>query len=436
MSASTKATETRIIVAGPRPLRDALIILGNQLGCLISFEEPDYRVGNNARALFEGGPVVPLGGEIDFTYSAPPSAGPEQQRKIVEALLANVVDRYPFLGYTISTDDTGILNVVPVKPQGHLTDTKISVSIKRTYGAAAAEICMLATMAGGTQIDLDHFPSQRFFMDEVAITANAAPLRDVLNALAAQYSRKSDRISWKLTRDPEGRAVVRFHHVSPARPVAGTTQVFIEAVRPLAVGTAILQRELGQRITYEDPHYSGFKCEALRSRSGEPQIPRGGILNFAYAHEGTPEEALHACVQAFEKNVGTGRFDISRTAEAIHVYPVATRNDQGEWISQKSILESPLSISDQTGTGRAAIEKLSTALSLRSGTHKVVSGEVPDLKQPVSLRCQGESARLCLDLAVRSMGDKLSWQLFFDISKRSYVINVVRADQIDTSICF
>jgi hypothetical protein len=141
-------------------------------------------------------------------------------------------------------------------------------------------------------------------------------------------------------------------------------------------------------------------------------------------------------MKAFEQNVGTGRFRATRSANAIHIIPIATRNDKGEWVSQQSALETPLSLSEEAATSRAAIEILSSALSDRLGTFKVVSGTIPDLKQPLSLQYRNQPVRLSLDSLVSSMGSSLSWQLFFDISERRYLINVGRTDRLDMSTCF
>ncbi len=218
-------------------------------------------------------------------------------------------------------------------------------------------------------------------------------------------------------------------------------KVSINHPRPVAKAIEMLETKYAAVITYEDPRYM-YEGDVLDKtdpeyRRANPSgfralAPRGGSLEIDFASfpaTKRPEDitkAIQAILDSHATKSNVGRFRLKQTGRFFHVIPTEVRDSSGKWISQGSILDTPITFPKQNRTGLKTIE-LITAVISQSTKMKVAVGMAPWtplIKLSVNLGSENEPARDILIRVFESLKIDLSWQLFFDPSGKTYFLNL------------
>jgi hypothetical protein len=131
------------------------------------------------------------------------------------------------------------------------------------------------------------------------------------------------------------------------------TGASVEDPRPVAKAMAVLSRQLGWNITYEDPAY--VNAEDLLTKApvngSRATIPRGGRVwlpdnAILAATEEDPVALLESVIATEETLRGrVKRFRLLRTGSMFHVVPDKVLDAAGRWQSAMPILGTRLSVS-------------------------------------------------------------------------------------------
>ncbi len=200
---------------------------------------------------------------------------------------------------------------------------------------------------------------------------------------------------------------------------------------------ALLSRQLGWNITYEDPPYVSADdlLDVTKTPIGGKRaiIPRGGRVRLpddvvmAAAQE-DPVALLEAVLGTEEMARGrVRRFKVLRSGSMFHVVPDKVLDTFGLWQDADPILGTMVSMSHGEVTLIRFMEILCGEVgAVRSATIKV--GKIPTvLAMQTTLPAQERTAtaRALLADAVSKARLPLSWLLMYDPSNTTYILNVV-----------
>jgi len=420
----------QIDVLGGRALADVFKILERELDCVITYEEPSWE-DPLVREMFEGGPVVPKKQRLTFQYSL------EDPEVLIQKILDQYHQQTDIAQFKLVVGTEGMYNVIPVKytnKAGELVeyhsilDANISLSMQDVpHSEIMDEILnrLPQKLSSGRR-----FP-QHYVKTSVSWDNKNA--RSCINQVVHEFNKVSERkFSWHIRRGPASNALpalFSYHRIYNRR-----WHMNIEAARPLAEALKILERNHRGTITYEDTLYR-HRRDLMMNRAREPQMPRGGIINFSYSLDNPFDRAVQNCLAAYnDKPNNPGNFTVGRTIDErygyiIHVFSDKLRDRKDEentLIPHTPILGTVISISEQdkipldiirTVCAKAA-EGLETDISI---------GELPQEVSPdllISFSADDKPARTALTEFLKSIDKHLSWQLFHDPKSNEYVLNV------------
>lgn len=202
------------------------------------------------------------------------------------------------------------------------------------------------------------------------------------------------------------------------------SEIKVREPRPLAAAILVLESRIKAPITYEDPPYR-FSGDLEVSPVG-PLIPKTGSIELTYSSRLEPDEIIRSLVEANNRQGNPGVFELKAAGGFRHVVPVKFRNEKGELIEYRSILETRLSQSFQNLSGVDILDGICNELSEKLN-EKVVVGMIPP--RPFSaahetFRTANRTARECLAELIEKTGYNLSWQVFYDPKLKWYVLNI------------
>lgn len=203
-----------------------------------------------------------------------------------------------------------------------------------------------------------------------------------------------------------------------------SSEIKVKGPRPLAAAILILESRLKVPITYEDPPYQFAKDVAVSPEG--PLIPKPGNIDLEYVEQTDIGNILRSLVEANTKQDNPGIFEFKAADGFYHVVPVSYRNEAGELVAHKSVLDMPVSISMRNATGIEIMEVICKQLSEKTGG-TVVVGMIP--AAPFSapqerFTAVNRSASDCLKELIKKSGRSLSWQFFYDPKLKWYVLNI------------
>ena len=221
----------------------------------------------------------------------------------------------------------------------------------------------------------------------------------------------------------------------------------VEDPRPVAKAIEILEAKYGWVITYEDPRYihdSEVTDVTLKVRKdldkykpGEAPkvlIPKGGKLEFSYDETfntnlpGDPRLVVQKLLDAQAARSYGGKFRLENIGKVMHVIPVAIKNSDGVVTPQGSVLDTIISLPAGERTVEQKLESICAAVS-RATKIPVELGAYPTNMFHQRRDQHGAVSQRARDILVNtfeSMGNgiKLSWQLFYSASLKTYLLNV------------
>jgi hypothetical protein len=208
----------------------------------------------------------------------------------------------------------------------------------------------------------------------------------------------------------------------------------IEGGRPVEKAIALLARELGWNISYEDPPYvspDDMRDETVVEINGERAlVPRGGRVTLPKnVHEWAnkdPIPLLESMLSTEETPRGkVKRFKILHSGTMFHVVPTRRLNEQGQWESVVPVLDTEVRLSPGERSLNEFLNQLCAEITTSSGTTvAAVIRPMHGLSVPLSQQWEGR-ARDLLAQALASLDTPRSWLLLYDIPRRMYFLHVV-----------
>jgi TolA-binding protein len=422
----------QIDVLGARALSDAFKILERELDCVITYEEPSWE-DPLVREMFEGGPVVPKMQRLTFQYSL------EDPEVVIQKVLDQYHQQTDIARFELIVGPEGMYNVVPVKytnKAGELVeyhsilDANISLSMQDvTHSEIMDEILRrLPQKLTPGRIFPGHYV-------KTSVSWDSKSARSCINQVFHEFNQLYEyKRSWHIRRGPASEdrpAIFSYHRIYNRR-----WHMRIEAARPLAEALKILERNFKRTITYEDTLYLR-RHDVMRNRAREPQMPRGGIVDFSYSPDvpGSASRAVQNCLASYNTSSSNpGVFTMGYTVDErhgyiIHVFPDKSRDGEGEQgilVPYTPILSTIISISEQDKTPLDIVRTICAKAVESSGT-QINVGEfaqevTPDLL--ISYGVNDKPARVALTQFLKSIDKYLSWQFLYDPKSKEYVLNV------------
>ena len=197
----------------------------------------------------------------------------------------------------------------------------------------------------------------------------------------------------------------------------------VEDGRPVARAMALLSRQLGWNITYEEPVYvNADDLFVVRNGDKRATYPRRGLVRLpdeavmATAQE-NPVAFLESVIATEEMSRGrVKRFKVLRSASMFHVVPDQVLDAAGRWQTAVPIFDTTITISHGAVSLSEFLEILCANLSA-VGPTKVITGSMPrnGLAARTMLPAQERTARVrtLLVEALSKTQVPLKWMLMY-----------------------
>lgn len=424
------------VVSG-RPVGEAVIALAEQLGCIITYEDPPLRHISELRPVCpRSKSFVPKKGKIPYDYDPTQTA-----EEIIQALIQRHFDEGNSGEFKLLK--TGqIYNVVPIRckneegqlvEQPSILDTKVTLSLKYTNCLDAIEKLCSAVSESNSDYKLGPgtMPYKGLRRTVFSEEINNEPARDVLNQILSNYNTeyakhrfsKNRRWTWRLYFGLEYRENVKSGYAINFRPVLQTHPDFMKLrvthKRPMAAAAKVFEERFGAVITYEDPPY---KCPLdILGNDRTGRSPTGSIIEMDWKLGSSIDEVLDSLVNVHIKpRQGLDVFTLSKEDGAYHIYPYMLNNEECELVPRRSIMSRQISFNAEGVNGVAFLESVCSRLSDVTD-EKIVLGPIPEnlketLKGHKSLKIsiKSQEAHDCLAEFLGQINADVSWQLLFD----------------------
>jgi hypothetical protein len=442
-----QANNTLVLeVEDARPMAEAVIALGEQLQCPITYEDPPFESPDDLRPVFPGSMMyVPIGGRISFSYQKSPNAFLIVSQLLAEHRAAGNAGEFTVL------QNNDIYNVIPVRYKNKagkivdhqsILDTRISISLQDTNCQRAIEAICTAVSKANTrfQLLLGLTPLNTFIGAPYSREVIDEPARDVINEILALHNaslkaRGARTLStWQVRFSPPlSEAEKPFYGLNFRRislQSADSMKMRVLSERPMATAIQILEDRFGILVTYEDPPY--VSADDLWQVEGTVKGLVGGIIYMDWDKTYSVEEVLQSLVQ-----IRIGPRDMPAVfameeagPNKYHIFPVVGKNEQGTLVSRTALLGHQISLNRQDIDGLSAIKSICSALSDLTNQN-VQLGAVADSLSEIlkkyrrpSISITNRKARDCLAELLWQINPAISWQLLYDPNSKGYHLNL------------
>jgi hypothetical protein len=430
-------------VVSTRPMAEAVIALAEQLGCIITYEAPRFQDVNALSPEYQGAKYFIPKAEI-FSYDY-------EKTKSDREIILGLVNKYQDTGHTseFTIVKTGeIYNVFPsryLNSEGQVLEHKSILDIKTSFSlrdsnlwSAIEELRSAVSKPDPNyRMIFGNIPHGAFLRISFSIDINNVTVKDVLNEILNTFNRDYignaedyKRWTWQLTHCPVCGEDdnVKLTYVLNFRPISYAHSDFMKLrvihQRPMATAAKILEKRLRSIITYEDPHYS---CRWDITEDANEKSVTGGIITMDWKLVSSVDEVLNSLVNTpIRPRENIGHFDIAKGNGAYHIYPIMSRDEQCNLISQKSIMNEQIMINAKNVDGLTFVESFCSKLSEQSNQN-VALGPLPENLSEMlrkhrysNISINSERARDCLGKYLWKIKRDISWQLLFDPSLTQY----------------
>ena len=363
---------------------------------------------------------------------------PTSPEVVIKELLNQYHQQINAARFELVVGPEGIYNVVPIKylnregkfvQNSSILDVKISLSVQDvTYASIMQRIYnTLSHKLTGPPI-----PFGLLFNIKGSVFWHNKEIRFCINEILGKINEKFPgqvKYSWHARRgtiyDKEFPVVLDIHKISPIGTDSKPWRIKVEAIRPLAEALKILEENLRYTITYEDTPYL-CPCNVMRDRSGKPQVPSGGIIDFSYSPDDNPGWIIQFCLAAYHNDpVNPAIFTVERVGNIFHVFPLQVKDENGNLMPYKPILDTSISISESSKSSLYILKSILAKVAERS-EGRINLGKFPQnaFSSSRSFNLSEKPARVVLTEFVKSIADNLSWQLLYDPKSRGYALNI------------
>jgi hypothetical protein len=207
----------------------------------------------------------------------------------------------------------------------------------------------------------------------------------------------------------------------------------VEDPRAVGKAMAMLSKQLGWNITYEDPAYVNAEDLAKAPVAGGRAIPRRGRVWLPAdaalaATQKDPVAFLESVLATEETSRGrVKRFNVLRTGSMFHVVPDQVLDAAGLWHTAMPVLGTSLTVSYDAMNLAEFVELLCAQVGAANGT-TINVGRMPTplaLQTTVPAQQRTASARTLLAEALLLAPKPLSWLLMYAPSSGTYYLHIV-----------
>jgi len=430
-------------VVSSRPMGEAVIALAEQLGCIITYEDPPFQHVTELSPIYPGAKFfIPKPEKISYDY---------ERTKTDREIILGLINRHHEVGNSGDFTFVKIGEIYNMFPIRHLNsegqvvnhksvlDVKVSFSLRDSnLWSAIEELRSTVSQSDPNyRIMLGNVPRGAFlgtpFSTEITNETAKDVLNEILNTFNRNYSGYAGadrRWTWQLAHCPQRNDDdnvklvygISFRPISDAHPDFMKLRVIHK--RPMATAAKILEKRLRSIITYEGPPYS---CRWDIMGDANEKSVTGGIITMDWKLGSSVDEVLNSLVNTPirpRENIGT--FDITKGNGAYHIHPILSRDENCNLVSKKSIMNEQITINAKNIDGLTFVESVCSKLSEQTN-EKVALGPVPDnlsemLRKHRSPRISisNQKARDCLGQFLWKINGDISWQLLFDPSLKHY----------------
>jgi hypothetical protein len=236
----------------------------------------------------------------------------------------------------------------------------------------------------------------------------------------------------------------RYRENADVQHLADSITVTANDARPLAQAVTAISEEFAWIIDFEDPpYYSKYDLvddTAPEWRTAHPatkgvtvvagdtfqtQFPKTSDTITSLTEE---EHILDKVVSDYNQSTNPGRFIVRNEGEGrFTVVGTHVKDGNGQDQAVSSILDTPISIQEETRDAYTTIETILNALTARSQI-KVIPFMMPQgalARSQVTVGGQNVSARVLLLQTLSAAKLKLSWRLYYDNDVRMYGFNLL-----------
>ena len=428
----------KLIVASPRALNDAVSALERTIHCAITFEDAPYENDSRLEQLWAGGPRIPQERKLVFEF--------DQQGdplKIIESLLAAYyqVDSNAVFTVLKSGDQPPRFHILPIKVMAKdgrmlpyesrfLSAQTFRLRKGETLDESVERLCkQLSSTDESIIIDRPWT-----FSCETNITLSATNGLSCMEQILQYYSQLPGglALSWSLRRGPEEDHVADLDlrrlpsEQSAEQDGPKDVHVVLEVDRPLFSALRILDEMIDYNIVYEDIEYQ-CPCDTLRDKKGQPQVLRGGTLDFSFSLGTDSCEVVSNCVTAYNQQDNAGEYsaECGKADRTIHILPTRSKDKDGNWQKVNPLLATPVSF---LSTGKDAVGILQDFFSTVTATtgKKMVVGELPEMRDAVlSFVAKGAGDQTLLEVLLQIF-PKDSCYILYEPQQQSFQLNVYR----------
>jgi hypothetical protein len=430
-------------VVSTRPMGEAVIVLAEQLGCIITYESPRIQDVNALSPAYPGAKFfIPKAEKFSYDY---------EKAKSDREIILGLINKYNETGHAREFTFVKMGEIYNVFPSRYLSNEgqvlnhksilniKTSLSLKDSNLWSAIEELRSAVSQPDPNYRMifGNVPHGAFLRIPFSIDINNVTVKDVLNEILNTFNRDYignagdyKRWTWQLTHCPmcgeddnvKLNYVLNFRPISDAHPDFMKLRVIHQ--RPMATAVKILEKRLRSIITYEDPPYS---CRwDIMGDANEKRVS-GGIITMDWKSGSSADEVLNSLVNTpIRPRENIGHFDMTKGNGAYHIYPIMSRDEQCDLVSQKSIMNEQITINAKDIDGIAFVESFCSKLSEQTNQN-VALGPLPENLSEMlrkhrysSISITGKKARDCLGEYLWKIKRDISWQLLFDPSLKQY----------------
>lgn len=230
--------------------------------------------------------------------------------------------------------------------------------------------------------------------------------------------------------------------------------IVVDDPRPIAKAIQTLVSEYGYVITYEDPRYAyegdlqnvttQIRRDANKYAPDKaPKVigPLGGKLTLNIPPVTRSQDMVSALNQLIQyKTKNGGHFRVQQTADVIHVIPTEVRDVNGNWSTNPSILDVPISMPLEKRTEYGTMNAICNAVSLAAHVNirigaGIGQGVMPDGDTPqYPLEASNESARSVLLRALASTNNRRrTWMLLYDFGEKAYFLSILGVPDLSST---
>jgi hypothetical protein len=437
------ASEVSFEIVAPRPMAEGVMILAEQLGSMITYEDPPFQYSDELRKPFPNSSIfVPKGGHISYDYD-PANTNSE--------VILGLINKHHEAGNAgeFTLLKTGeIYNVLPVRYQNsagqlvnHVSplDTEITLSLKETncYDALN-KLCLAVSQSNNNyQLKFAGMSINIFVSTPFSREIAREPARNVLNEILSTVNKNlintNKRLVWQLRFALQDGSMVRaptyllcFLPVSLNNPSPRRMKVVDQ--RPMATAAKILEKKFGKTISYEDPPYV-CDCDVMGNSTGKRLA--GGIIDISWEpHEGINDVLRILTETPIRPRPNPEVFKFSKSEGKYHIYPYKSKDKEGNLVTRTPIMDAAISFNAQNVNGTALFELICNKLS-DSTKKNIVLGATPEILSNTlknrafpAVSVTNQRAEAVLNQLLGEISSEISWQLLFNPTLEQYELTL------------